>query len=241
MKKKIFTTVLLSSILLSGAVTTLAAGEEREAKSDVNITLKKDTGNNENQEGTFVGTLAIVHYPSAYNFEGTASNKAINLENKNVNKNKQFISISDDRDNKGDWKLQGELSEITRLDADGFPATDAAARTTLPGALQIRKSAVNQYDIGNEKTSAGNYKPAAIDETTGAAVGVEFASETVNVVAGEPAVDILAASSAATGRGAYTNLGDATFAIDAGFGTNGELDGAVNYHGVITWTVGPTL
>ena len=255
MKKTILTSVLLSSILLAGATSSQAATDTKEGKSDVNITLKKDTGSSTVENGDYKGKLSIVHTPTAFDFSGTASNNQITLENKSAAAaTGQFLTVHDDRPEDkgaGEWTVDAKLSTVTRIDAatGNVVTTDDGtnAELTLPSFIQFNLKPITKYDIGTEETTVDgkkNIKPAAPNANADAidtSIGINYVptNNLLKLRAGDdtPTDFINSNQATVTERGIATNLSDAKFVIDAGFGHNGNIDGDVKYKGVITWTI----
>lgn len=246
MKKVVLSSMLLSSVLLLGSVVSHA--DATSAETDLNITIKPDKGSEETG-GPYKGKLAIVHKPTTFDFQGTATKGQLILNNENPNSQQQYISVSDDRatdDAKlGKWILEGKLSAIDKLDENGnvIPRDASADQTTdLQGSLVINKSKVLDYAIGtNEVTVNGvtDIDPAAVDPAAAESTTTQFGNageDALTLPAGSPDATRIMTSNADTKNGAATNLGDNKFIIKAGSAVN-DTENDFHYHGVVTWTV----
>lgn len=247
MKKSIFSTVLLSGLVLSIAAPTALANVDMYGPSeetDVYVNLTKDDGTKPGK-GPFVDRLAIAHVPTSFKFEELISDAGIHMDNKHDYKDAQYLAVNDDRRKAGDrevwttapWKLTAQLSDLTKI---------GDANTKLPGILELNPTELKEYNIGpiGEKIVNGkpvqDYLPAPIDPSTTKASD-KYEAKPVQLEAGKQEQTIMTYSGLAPDaiqgengtRGVHTSVGsDAKLVLAPGAASN---EGS--FKGKVTWTV----
>jgi hypothetical protein len=165
MKKFILSSVLLSGTMLVGTQF-VSADEVKKSETPVGIEFKTE-GPNEVVPGPYKGVLTLVHKPTALQFGAHSATGAL-LTAEGINEGKQYLIVSDDRDNKtvgsgvtdqnskmGDpWKLTAKMDELKSGDE------------TLPSTLVLNLGKAQHYDLGDTSDGNGDYKPNPADDTS---------------------------------------------------------------------------
>lgn len=247
MKKTILSTILLSGLVLSVAAPSALAEvstKSGQGETEVNVNILEDKGHEEN-EGDYLGKLAIVWKPTKFDFEGSQSMNDFTLRNRHDKRDDQFIAVNDDRretaadlstPNKGGtWKLSGQLGDLTALSNN---KSLNATMTFIPSALQY-------YDIGNTKDltpeEIKDFVPKKIDKGSPTADMDNYGLvNPFNLKAeGDEVTFMRKTSTDDEGqgkRGVFSNLGNNEIRIIDKTGNNVGL-----YEGQITWTVSDQL
>ncbi|MGM0218747.1 WxL domain-containing protein [Enterococcus sp. AZ126] len=207
MKKGLLATLLVSTGVLSlGLVPTNAHAADQ---TDLEITIKKDGGNNEGEK-PLQGDLAIAWIPASMNF-GEQKNTGkgagvVSLYEDTLNK-PTFLAVSDDRDpNAGDlgkWRTVVKLSDFTVAGS-----TEANAEKLADAQLEFTTDGVKNYKL--EKDDEDNIIGAPDPSTAGVLenhVGNDIATvakgTVIKVAAGGEAVPVLAKAAPNKEKGAY--------------------------------------
>ena len=234
MKKRLLAAVLVSGVALAAAVpTALAADISGPAKSDVEVNLDVDGDNG--GEGPYIGKLAIARKPILYRFNGTIGTTSITATNEFKKSGvPQYIAVNDDRDqsDKGNWKLDGKLSEFTD-----------ASNNKFIGKIKFVPGALLQYDIGTITTPEINFNPPAVDPLAGAGdttiydLQPDFTLTSRDVAKVFLQVDGTDVTGVGAKNGIATDLSNAVLTIDQ----NIPASQAGTYTGEIIWSLSDVI
>lgn len=256
MKKAILSTVLLSGLVLSVAAPKASAAAGSISNGDKNttgveVTIESDDGHKDG-EGPYADHLAMTKVPTKFIFKGESTKTALVLENAHPKKERNFMAVNDDRkDDDGNkiapaWKVVGQLSKITNK-ADRNKALDAKL-TINPGLPEgsdgltgdFKAGLIRQYNAGpiiTKPDGTKDFEPAPIKVDSKVVADGKYEAHSITLAADGVSTDIILESKNSDliqdeERGVFTNLGDAVLNIGSG---KANVDKTTEYDGVIKW------